>query len=62
MLRVSYKEQKTNDQVLCEAKALRKLINKTKQGRAGRVMCAEGIENPVTSGNIQGKGDRDRQR
>jgi hypothetical protein len=61
MLHVSYKEQKTNDQVLCETNTVRKLFNKIKQRQCrfiGQVMCGEGIENLVTTGKIQGKRER----
>jgi ribosomal 50S subunit-associated protein YjgA (DUF615 family) len=64
ILRVSYKEQKTNDQVLCEA-TVRKLFNKIKQ-RQCRFIClamrGEEMENLVATSNIQGKRDRNRQR
>ena len=65
MLRVSYKEHKTNDQVLCEANTVRKLFNKIRQRQCrflGHVIREEGIENLVTTGKIPGKRDRGRQR
>ena len=58
MLRVSFKEHKTNDQVLCEANTSRKLFNKIKQRQCrfiGHVMRREGMENLVTTGKFKGK-------
>jgi hypothetical protein len=65
MLRVSYKEHKTNDQVLCEANTVRKLFNKIRQRQCsfiGHVIRGEGMENLVTTGKFPGKRDRGRQR
>jgi hypothetical protein len=65
MLSVSYKEHKTNDQVLCEANTYRKLFNKIKQRQCrfmGHMMHGQGIENLVTTGKIPGKRDRGRQK
>jgi hypothetical protein len=53
MLRVLYKEHKTNDQVLCEANTYRKLINKIKKRQCrlnGHLRRVEGMENIVTTG------------
>ena len=61
MLRVSYKEHKTNDQVLCEDNTVRKLFNKIKQKQCrfiGHVMHEKGMENLATTGKIQLKRDR----
>jgi hypothetical protein len=61
MLRVSYKEHKPNEQVLCEANTVRKLFNKIRQRRCrftDHAIRGEGMENLVTTG----KRDRGRQR
>jgi hypothetical protein len=50
---VSYKEHKTNDQVLCEANTYRKLLNKIKAVQIRR--SCEGMENLVTSGKYSRK-------
>jgi hypothetical protein len=59
------KNVRQNDQVLCEANTVRKLFNKIMQRQCrfiGHVMNGEGRENLVTTGKIQGKRDRGRQR
>jgi inosine/xanthosine triphosphate pyrophosphatase family protein len=65
MLRVSYKEHKTNDQVLCEANTVRKLFNKIRQRQCrfiDHVVHDEGMEILVTTGKLPGKRDRGRKR
>jgi hypothetical protein len=65
VLRISYKEHKTNVQVFCEANTYRKLFNKIMQRQfrfIGHVIRGEGMENLVTTCKIQGKRDRGRQR
>jgi ribosomal 50S subunit-associated protein YjgA (DUF615 family) len=61
MLRVSYKEHTTNDQVLCKDNTYKKIFNKIKQRQyrfIGHVMRGEGLETLVTTGRIQEKRDR----
>jgi hypothetical protein len=59
MLRVSYKEHKTNDQVLSEANTVRKLFNKIRQRQCrflGHVIREEGMENLVTKNLVKFQG------
>jgi hypothetical protein len=65
ILCVSYKEHKTNDQVIYEANTFKKLFNKIKQRQCrlmGHMICGEGMKNLVNTGKILGKRDRGRQR
>jgi hypothetical protein len=65
MLRVSYKEHKTNNQVLCEANTDRNLLNKMKQRQCmfiDHVMRGEGMENLITTGKLQGKREVDKEK
>ena len=65
MLHVSYKDHKTNDQVLREANTTRQMLNEIRQRQCrfiGHVLRGEGLENLVTTGKFKGKRDRGRQR
>lgn len=65
ILRVSYKEHKTNDQVLCDVNASRKLFNKLKQRQCSlieHVMLCKRMKYLVTTGKNQGKRDKCRQK
>ena len=65
MLRISYKDHKTNEQVLSEANTTRKLMNKLRKRQCkfiGHVLRREGMEKLATTGQFLGKRGRGRQR
>ena len=65
MLRVSWTERKTNEDVLKEANTKRKLLNKIRkrQGKFfGHIMRQESLEKLVTTGKINGKRGQGKQR
>ena len=65
MLRISWKEKKSNEDVLKEAVATRSLINKIRKRQAkftGHVTRREGLEHLVTTGMLEGRRSRGRQR
>ncbi|GFO40770.1 ubiquitin carboxyl-terminal hydrolase 24 [Plakobranchus ocellatus] len=65
MLRISWTAKKTNDTVLEEAHTTRLLISKIRKRQAtffGHVMRREKLENLVTTGMLEGKRSRGKQR
>ena len=66
MLRISWTEHATNEEVLRRAGAKRKLINTTKKRQlqflVGHVMRKEDLENLTLTGRIEGTRSRGRQR
>ena len=65
MMRISWTERKPNESVLIEANAKRTLVNKIRKRQAtflGHFMRAEALENLVTTGKLNGKRNRGRQR
>ncbi|GFO35529.1 endonuclease-reverse transcriptase [Plakobranchus ocellatus] len=65
MLRISCTAKKTNDTVLEEAHTTRLLISKIRKRQAtffGHVMRREKLENLVTTGMLEGKRSRGKQR
>ncbi|GFO31777.1 condensin-2 complex subunit g2-like [Plakobranchus ocellatus] len=65
MLRISWTAKKTNDTVLEEAHTTRLLISKIRKHQAtffGHVMRREKLENLVTTGMLEGKRSRGKQR
>ncbi|GFN81414.1 protein tssc1-like [Plakobranchus ocellatus] len=65
MLRISWTAKKTNDKVLEEAHTTRLLISKIRKRQAtffGHVMRREKLENLVTTGMLEGKRSRGKQR
>ena len=57
MLRISWTEKKTNEDVLAEEEYERSLMKKieTRKGKfIGHVMRKEGLENMITTGRIEG--------
>ena len=65
MLRISWKERKSNETVLKEAQTSRALVNKIRKRQAtffGHVMRREKMEHLVTTGMLEGKRSAGRQR
>ena len=65
MLRIPWVEKKSNETVLREADTTRSLINKLRKRQAtffGHVMRREALEHLVTTGMMEGKRGRGRQR
>jgi len=65
LMKISWTEMKSNEVILKEAKARRTLINKIRKRHAtffGHVMRRGGLEHLVTTGKINGKRSRGRQR
>ena len=65
MLKISYLDRVTNEEVLRRAGEKRRLCNDIKRGQAtffGHVMRREKLEHLVTTGKINGKRSRGRQR
>ena len=65
MMRIPWTAKKTNEKVLLEANEKRKLvlgIRKRQSLFVGHVLRKQGLEHTVTTGKINGKRDRGRQR
>ncbi|GFN78636.1 endonuclease-reverse transcriptase [Plakobranchus ocellatus] len=65
MLRVPWTARKTNEEVLKETESTRSLMNRVRRRQAkfvGHIMRREGLENLVTTGRMEGKKSRGRQR
>ena len=65
MMRISWTEHATNEEVLTRAQTERRLlktIRKTQLEFLGHVMRKEGLENLTMTGKIEGKRSRGRQR
>ena len=65
MMRIPWTARKTNDDVLKEANAQRRIITQVRRrqsGMFGHIMRGGGLECLVTTGKIEGKRDRRRQR
>jgi hypothetical protein len=65
MLRISWTEHATNEEVLTRANAKRGLMNIIRERQLkflGHVMRKEGLENLILTGHIEGKKSRGRQR
>ncbi|GFS19686.1 endonuclease-reverse transcriptase [Elysia marginata] len=65
MLRVPWTARKTNEEVLKETETTRSLMNRIRRHQAksvGHIMRREGLENLVTTGRMEGKKSRGRQR
>ncbi|GFN76223.1 endonuclease-reverse transcriptase [Plakobranchus ocellatus] len=65
MLRVPWTARKTNEEVLKETESTRSLMNRIRRRQAkfvGHIMRREGLENFVTTGRMEGKKSRGRQR
>ncbi|GFN79417.1 RNA-directed DNA polymerase from mobile element jockey [Plakobranchus ocellatus] len=65
MLRVPWTARKTNEEVLKETESTRSLMNRIRRRQAkfvGHIMRREGLENLVTTGRMEGKKSRGRQR
>ncbi|GFS12970.1 hypothetical protein ElyMa_001385600 [Elysia marginata] len=65
MLRISYTEKKSNEPVLIEANSRRSLIKTIRKRQAtflGHVMRREKLEHLITTGKLDGKRGRGKQR
>ncbi|GFR63281.1 endonuclease-reverse transcriptase [Elysia marginata] len=65
MLRVPWTARKTNEEVLKETETTRSFINRIRRRQAkfvGHIMRREGLENLITTGRMEGKKSRGRQR
>ncbi|GFR91154.1 endonuclease-reverse transcriptase [Elysia marginata] len=63
MLRVPWTARKTNEEVLKETETARSLMSRRGQAKfVGHIMRREGLENLVTTGRMEGKKSRRRQR
>ncbi|GFN89597.1 endonuclease-reverse transcriptase [Plakobranchus ocellatus] len=65
MLRVPWTARKTNEEVLKETESTRSLMSRIRRRQAkfvGHIMRREGLENLVTTGRMEGKKSRGRQK
>ena len=65
MMKIPRTGRKTNEEVLEMAECTRSIINKTRKRKAkfmGHVMRRNGMENLITTGKLEGKRGRGRQR
>ncbi|GFR88765.1 retrovirus-related Pol polyprotein LINE-1 [Elysia marginata] len=65
MLRVPWTTRKTNEEVLKETETTRSLMNRIRRRQAkfvGDIMRREGFKNLITTGRMEGKKSRGRQR